>query len=295
MKKNILKILLTIIICITLIGCEKESGTNNTKNSKENNDSKMSNSIITVDGIYLNNEYSDNDNLRQVILFYTLKPNDENIEISSKTFKLKINKNEYEPLTNQETPNLTQYYYSEFIENVYIDNSLKVATIFKVPDGDLKNGKEITLSDFKNYANGIKLKTDDIKEMDNLTSISLDVDKEYSTKRQEEEKEKLTEADTETINKVKNDINGYYFNFNAFVGQAYTKYELEFSEPNNFKVTTTMSGASLTNEGTYRITKGYIILHYNSNSKEVNAPYSYETGEITMENPFYSNGSDEIF
>ena len=172
--------------------------------------------------------------------------------------------------------------------------SLKIAEIFKVPEGDLVSGKKITLSDFYGYAKGIKMSTDDIKKMDNLTSISLDVDKEFATKRQDEENEKLTEADEATTNQVKNDINGYYVDFHGFVGTAYTKYDLEFEAPNKFTVTATMSGNSISNTGTYTVTKGYIVLHYDT-GKDVNAPYSYENGQISIENPFYSNKSDTIF
>lgn len=207
---------------------------------------------------------------------------------------MKINKNEYNAINDIKTPNLTQYYYSNIIETVYVGKTLKVASVFNVPDGDLASGKEITFIDYDNYAKNIKMSTDDIKTMDNLTSISLDVDKEYATKKQEEEKEKLTEVDEATANKVKNDINGYYFDIPAYVGKVYTKYKLEFEDPNKFTVTATISGNSITNTGTYTITKGYIVLHYDT-GKDINTPYSYEGNDIVIDSPFYSNGSDTTF
>ena len=75
---------------------------------------------------------------------------------------------------------------------------------------------------------------------------------------------------------------------------VYTKYKLEFEEPNRFTVTSTISGNSISNSGTYTVTKGYIVLHYDT-GKVVNTPYNYETGDITIDSPFYSNGSDTIF
>ena len=290
MKKKVVSILLIGIMIISLTGC---GGDNSSKNNN-NSTSIMSNDMIKIDGIYLNNEYADDDGLKQIVLFYTLKAGEENVDISSSHFKLKINKNEYEALNDIETPNLTQYYYSNIIEKVYVGKSLKVAEIFKVPDGDLVGGKEVTLTDFENYAKGIQMSTDDIKKMNNLTDISLDVDKEYATKKQEEEKEKLTEVDEATANKVRNDLNGYYFDIPAYVGKVYTKYKLEFEEPNRFTVTSTISGNSISNSGTYTVTKGYIVLHYDT-GKVVNTPYNYETGDITIDSPFYSNGSDTIF
>lgn len=283
MKRKIFIGLLALIMCFTLTAC----GDNNSS-------SKMSNDIIKIDGIYLNNEYTDDDGLKQIVLFYTLTANDENISISSAELKLKIDKNEYFAINGVDTPNLTQYYYSNIVETVYVGKTLKVAAIFNVPDGDLVSGKEITFTNYDDYADGIKINTDDIKKMDNLTSISLDVDNEYAIKMQNEEKEKLIEVDEATANKVKNDINGYYFDIPAYVGTVYTKYKLEFEEPNKFVVTATISGNSISNTGTYTVTKGYIVLHYDT-GKDVNTPYNYENGDITIDSPFYSNGSDTTF
>lgn len=296
MKRKVL-IIITLIVVLGIglfvwIG-GRENNPSSDKESSSN--SKMSNDIIKVDGLYLNNEYTDEDDLKQVVLFYTIEAGEENIDISSAEFKLKINKNEYSPVNEVNTPNLTQYYYSNIIEKVYVGKSLKVAEIFKVPDGDLVSGKEITLTNFEDYAKDIKMSTDDIKKMDDLTAISLDVDKDYATKKQEEEKEKLTDADETTVNKVKNDLNGYYFDIPAYVGKVYTKYKIEFEAPNRFTVTATIAGNSISNTGTYRVTNGYIVLHYDTDGKDVNTPYRYENGDITIDSPFYSNGSDKIF
>ena len=290
--KGLMYVLVLVVGVFALTGCGKNNFSSNNENSSN---SKMSNDIIKVDGVYLNNEYTDEDGLKQIVLFYTLTAGEENIDISSADFKLKINKNEYSPINDIDTPNLTQYYYSNIIEKVYVGKTLKVAEIFNVPDGDLVSGKEITLTNFEDYAKGIKMSTDDIKKMDDLTAISLDVDKDYATKKQEEEKEKLTDADEATVNKVKNDLNGYYFDIPAYVGTVYTKYKLEFESPNRFTVTATISGKSISNTGTYRVTKGYIVLHYDTDGKVVNAPYRYENGDITIDSPFYSNGSDTAF
>ena len=290
--KGLMYVLVLVVGVFALTGCGKNNFSSNNENSSN---SKMSNDIIKVDGVYLNNEYTDEDGLKQIVLFYTLTAGEENIDISSAEFNLKINKNEYSPINDINTPNLTQYYYSNFIEKVYVGKSLKVAEIFNVPDGDLVSGKEITLTNFEDYAKGIKMSTDDIKKMDDLTAISLDVDKDYATKKQDEEKEKLTDADEATVNKVKNDLNGYYFDIPAFVGEVYTNYKLEFESPNRFTVTATISGNSISNTGTYRVTKGYIVLHYDTDGKDVNTPYRYENGDITIDSPFYSNGSDTTF
>lgn len=297
MKNKILKLLLAIVICFTLVGCGQKEVTNeqNGESNTKKNKSVTSNSMVTVDGMYLNNEYTDEEGLKQVVLFYTISAGEENLDISSYTIKLKINKNEYEPVIGIPTPELTQYYYSNVISNVYVGKSLKVAVVFKVPDGDLVSGKDVTLDDFYDYSKGIKLKTDDIKKMDNLTAISLDVDKEYAEKRQAEEKEKLTDADAATTKKVKKDLNGYYFDMSEYLNGSYVKYRLEFFSPNKFTLTTSVSGSGITSNGTYRVAKGYIVLHYDTNDQYVNTPYRYENGDITIDNPFAITNSSKIF
>lgn len=102
-------------------------------------------------------------------------------------------------------------------------------------------------------------------------------------------------ADEATTKKVKNDINGYYFNIPAYIGTTYATYKLEFSSPNKFTITLRMSGNTVTNSGTYTVTKGYIVIHYDTNNTDVNIPYRYENGDITIDSPFYSNGSDTTF
>ncbi len=295
MKKSILTGLLVMLVILTCVGCGKEKATEVGKTDKEGQTTAtVSNSIMTVNGIYLNNEYVDDDGLKQIVVFYDIKSDDENIDMSSTHFRMKINKNEYSAVSAVDTPNLTQYYYSDIIEKVYVGKSLKVAAVFEVPEGDLVDGKQITFVDFNDYAKGIKLSTNDIKRMDNLTDISLDVDKEYASKRQEEEKEKLTAADKATEQKVKKEINGYYFDIPSYIGTTYVNYELEFSSPNKFVVTSKASGQSISNKGTYEVTKGYIVLHYQTGIDN-NVPYKFGSDGLTIENPFYSNGSDKIF
>ena len=64
------------------------------------------------------------------------------------------------------------------------------------------------------------------------------------------------------------DLNGYYFDIPAYVGKVYTKYKLEFESPNRFTVTAAISGNSISNTGTYRVTKGYIVLHYDTDATD---------------------------
>lgn len=288
MKKKIMKGFILFLLSFCLIAC----GEKDLPQEEEKPTQKLSNSTVKVDGIYINEEYINEDGLNQVILFYTINAGENNIEVTSNTFNLMIGNNKYEPKIGIETPNLTQYYYSNIIEHVYVGKSLKVASIYEVPEGDLISDKTITLDDFNNYAEGIEFKTNTIKRLANMTEISLDVDKDYATKRQEEENDKLSAADDNTVKKVKKAINGYYFTIPSFVGQTYVTTKLEFSSPNKFTVKTSLG---VKNSGTYTVSKGYIILKYKSNGKILYTPYKFENGDISIDSPFYSNGSDTIF
>lgn len=68
MKKKPLIGLLAILMCFTLTACVSDNS-EKTKKEDTNSNLKISNDIIKIDGIYLNNEYTDNDGLKQIILY----------------------------------------------------------------------------------------------------------------------------------------------------------------------------------------------------------------------------------
>lgn len=258
----------------------------------------LSNNYMTINGIYLNNGHVNDEGLKQVVVFYTVKAGDKNLDLSCREFSLKINNtNVYSATIESDTPNYTEYYYSDIIENIYVGKTLNMAATFDVPEGDLIPGKEIVLEGSNNLAAGIKFKTDDIKRKENYDEISKDIAPETYAKKKAEKDEAMSAADEATTNKVKNAVNGYYFEMSTFVGQAYISYKLDFAAPNNFTVTSYVGGGQISNTGTYDVRKGYIIVTYsNDSSKTLEIPYSFEaSGEISLGNPFISNGSDKIF
>lgn len=296
MKKRVLSlIILCFVLLISLTGCGKSEDEVQEENK---NVSVMSNSNINVDGIYLNNDYESDEGLKQVIVFYTVTATDENLRVTSLLLYLNIGKNEYSADYNEDTPELTQYYYGNVVKDLYTGNSQKVAAIYEVSGGDLVSGNEITFVNKNSYniTNDLKIYVDDIKEMDNLTDISLDVDKDYATDKYNEYLANMEDADEATVSQVQNDINGYYFEFKGYIGTNYVKYNLEFSDPNNFEVTMTMSGNSVTFSGTYTVKKGFIALTYSHDTDSSNIiymKYSYEDGEIHATNPFFTDGTTE--
>ena len=87
---------------------------------------------------------------------------------------------------------------------------------------------------------------------------------------------KKMDADAETVTKVKEALNGYYWSF--YVNS--TSYKLSFEAPDNFEMKTAFG----TNGGTYAVKTGYIFCTYSSNGKTVEIPYGWkDNGEIDLD------------
>ena len=273
MKKRILISLLMIITLLGVTGCGSK---------KEKDDgSVMASKTVTIDGIYVDESFED-DNLGLVYLFYTVNAGDANLELASTSLKIKVNDtNEYDStVVGKFIPKYTNYYYGEIIKKIYVGKSYKICSTFKVAKGDLEGSKPISISSYKIAdLSEIKFTTDKIKKMDGIAKIAEDLDKKTYTAKYGEEQDKLSDADEETVNKVKNDINGYYLDGYVNVGKTIKTIRLEFEEPNNF----TVSLAGLENSGTYEVKKGMITLDYGDGPR-IFLEYKYEDGEITVTN-----------
>lgn len=232
---------------------------------------------MTVEGIYVNNSYQDEDGLKMVYLVYTLHA-EENLEIDSTYMYMTIdNKNEYESKVYSDAYQyMNNIYYSSYLEDLYVDDSMKVLATFKVPAADLESGKSIKLEDSQIPDIGkISLSTDDIIYVSNIEELAAKIDPQsYS-----EESEKRKPADESTTQKVRNSLNGYYFTFYAYPAS----YRLEFYAPNNFVIESTLNGSTISNTGTYTVQNGYISLYYQSNENTVEIAYDFGSdGEINL-------------
>lgn len=279
--KKVCGIFIALALVLGVVGCGNAGPKNTT-----------SNKVINIDGIYVNEGYENDQGLKQVVVFLTVTADEKNLDLSSKTFELKINDaNEYSAKVESDSPNMTEYYYSDIIKDVYVGESLKIAMTYEVPAGDLSGGKSIALDDFDNTAQGIKLSTDDLKKMSSLEEISKDIDSDYYAKRKSEEDKKMESMDDAAANGIRQKLNGYYWTFDTYVGTQYVKYELEFAAPNQFEV---RSSLGLSNSGTYEVRNGYIVLTY-SNGNSIKTAWSQESDGIHLTCPFYNNGADTIF
>lgn len=235
---------------------------------------------MEVTGLYVNDSYIDDESnqLKLVYLFYTVKATDKNLKAFSKSTDMKIGENVY---TSEHNPGARSYassfYYSDFIEDVYVGSELKVLETFEVPVGDLEVGKEITLhNDRTPGIDNLKLSTDSIVHLDSAEAIAQNADPEgYASEMQKHEP-----ADAETTARVQSAINGYYWKYAPALGTSITMYKTEFFSPNTFETTT----SGITSSGTYEVETGYIKLINDSNGFVIEVPYSWDDdGNINLD------------
>lgn len=287
-KKANFKILVPIIILIimgVIIGgvvMTSKEGTLKVKSEVEEQPKEerecLETSYMTIDGVFVDNAYQDkeNENLRLVYLFYTVHSNDKNLKVDSSSAKLLINDtNKYENTKHLDKVcnYMSSYYYSDYLEDVYVGTPLKVVETFKVPVGDLQSGKTLKIEKTQiPETEKIHMLTDNIVFLDNAEMIAQKVDAEgYAN-----ELNKRADADAATITRVKNAINGYEWSF--YVNTL--AYKLTFDNPNQFELRT-MFGA---NEGTYAIKNGYIIGTYPDTGTGFEIPYSWKAdGDIDLD------------
>ncbi len=274
--KKVLSMLLAAVLLISLCACgNNQSEDSNKKEIK--NETVLSNDYVTIDGLCVDDAYTDEDNsvLKMVYLFYTVNASDQNLEADSKYTYLKIGENEYtSERYNDVCLKVPNYYFGDYIEDVYIGSTLKVVTTFKIPEADLAAGKEITLRDdqIPNISE-IKLSTDDIQHFEGDDNVCKAMDPDgYAA-----EMKKREAADSATTKKVKNLINGYYWSFYV----NYTSYELEFIADNKFVLSTSLGTSS---EGTYTVQNAYIFCTYPDTGYTVEIPYEInKDGEVELD------------
>ena len=199
----------------------------------------------------------------------------KNIQIDSNYTTLKIGENSYDSnFYKGACVYMPNYYYSSFIEDVYLGTEAQLAMTFLVAEADLRGSKIVTLRDMSIPFDGISFTTDSFVFCDSIEEIGSYAD----PVAYEEEREKKQPADYSLENKVRNSINGYYVTFYQTLGTMIVEYELEFAEPNYFELRSDM----LSNSGTYDVCKGYIVLNYITGGDPLYIAYDFDSGDIAL-------------
>ncbi len=270
--KKLLSLALAILMVCTFCACGDEKAV-----EPEKPKTVTSTENFKLDGLYVDDSYRDSDNSprRALYMFFTIDAKSQNIDIDSKYMDITIgDTNTYssEVIPSKFCTYAPNIYYGGYIENVYVGESKKVATVFLVPEGDLVEGKDITIKDSQIPGiEEVRFSTSDIVHLEGDESICEQVDPEGCA----EIREKFEPASAEVEAQVKNLINGYYWE--AYVNPTW--YEVEFSAPNNFVVKTSLGE----NGGTYSVRKGYIFCTYSSNGVTVEIPYEIVSGDVQLD------------
>lgn len=233
---------------------------------------------MSIDGIFVDESFVDDesDSLRMVYLFYSATTPGENLRVDSKSAKLTIG--EVNTYDSEHYPGvcryMSSYYYSDYLEDIYVGDSLKVVETFKIPAGDLTEGKALTLEKHQiPDTEKIKLSTDDIVFCESVEAIAEMVDPEGY----ELEVYNRSAADEGTAAAVQAAINGYYWS--AYVNS--TSYEIEFYSPNSFEMRVKALGVA--NSGTYEVQNGYVVCTYTDTGLVLEIPYSWGANDIDLD------------
>lgn len=225
----------------------------------------------TLEGVYLDDSYVDKDNssLKLVYVCYRVQTQDQNLRVSSNLSELSFDSgNTYKSshYPNSGTDDMPNYYSSDYLEDVYVGQSLKMVSVFKVPEGEFKTGEFFSV-----HPDGIPdeeklvINTDDIQHFDSAEELAQAADPDgYAEMLLQHEP-----ADQQTISKVKAAINGYYWSF--YVNSL--SYQIEFYAPNRFEIR--VQSLNVKNGGTYEVQNGFIVCTYDSNRSIVEIPYTF--------------------
>ena len=231
---------------------------------------------LTVDGIYLDQSYEDkdSDSIKLLYLFYTVTSDDQNMKIDCKSANLSFGTNAYQsthiPHSCRYMPS---YYYKDYLKDVYVGDSVKFVETFKIPQGELSEGKIMTLSKSQvPDATAIQLNASDVVICEDVEEIAEQADQEGY----EEELDRLSPADEETERAVKNAINGYKWDF--YVNTI--TYAIEFWDPDNFELRVPALGTA--NGGTYEVLNGYVRCTYDDSDNVVEIPWEWGSDDIDL-------------
>lgn len=277
--KKVIAVLLVLAISMTFFACSPKKDGDGSKGDKNSTSTVMKNDNVSIDGLYVDNSYVDKDGspLKMVYLFLTVTATDKNLQVDSKYLKMTFNDaNSYDSEFYKDTCTYApSYYYSSFIEDVYVGNSIKLALTFKIPEGDLTGGKKITFTDSAIPVDGLKMTTDNIIFCKNVEEICEKADPTGYA----QEMDKHAPADEATVKKVKAELNGYYWEFYVTAGTTVQAQEIEFMAPNKFEMRTKFGS----NGGTYEVKKAFIYVTYSTNNATYKIPYEFKNGELILD------------
>lgn len=275
--KKFTALLLALVMCLSLCACGGDG-----ESKDEESGSTASSGAVSVDGIYVDDSYSDADgsSLRLVYLLYTVNAGSANLRNASTSVSIIINGANTYTGDVQNTASVAQYMRnyecSKYVKDIYVGETMKFVAMYEIPEGDLADGNTVTFSasDITDWES-ITLSTGDFIHCESGEALAKAADPEgYASAMAAREP-----ADEQTAATVRSSINGYYWSF--YVNNIH--YELEFAEGDVFQLRTRLGGGATTADGTYTVAKEYIICTYTDTGYKVEVPYEFKDGEISLD------------
>ena len=230
---------------------------------------------IKIDGIYLDESYKDKDSdtIKLLYVFYSATSTGDTLSVDSKSMTVSI-----EGVTTYNSTRIKDacdympnHYYKDYIKKVEYGETVKFAETFEVPVAALKESRKMTFVKKQiPGTEGLIMSTDNIIFKSNVEEIAKAID----SSGYQAEAQRRADADAATVSKIRNEINGYYWDF--YVNN--TSYKLEFFDPDEFELTTALNTVS----GKYTVKNGYIYCDNGINVVQI--PWSYNNaGEFELD------------
>ena len=269
----------TATSAITLVGCGSS------------NEPVLSNDDITIDGIFVDDSWRDKDSesSRLVVAVYTLTPSSENLKTTADDLNLIVGDNRYDGyehhndddlmLPNYWKKHLVNCYSSNIIQDLYAGDTHKFFTFYRIPQVNLEE-TEIEFDHDEVDASKLHMTSDQIIICEDTEALVKQADPEGYEKTQDA----LTPVSDSEAAAVRNALNGWMYT-------SYSKIstELAFTGVNTFELSITVGGSTVSREGTYEVTKGYLLGTYPGvDNPTIMVPY----WEADTENGYDANLTD---
>nr|MBR4281788.1 peptidoglycan-binding protein [Clostridia bacterium] len=231
-----------------------------------------------IDGIFVNEGYVDKDrkSMTEILVCYTFTAGSKGIGVNGNKSVLAFSSGNTYRASHRLNSCISfgNYYSGSNYESAVFGDKLHIVDTFVVPKAELTFGGTITLTNTSASAlvGEVKLTAEQFVSCKNVEEIAKIVDPEGYKER----KHALTEANNTVKNKVRKQLNGYYWDF-------YTNnlsYRISFNNNGKYTLTTSIG---IKTSGKYTICNGFIILKNDSTGALSYAPYTFENNHFDLD------------
>lgn len=229
-----------------------------------------------IDGVFVNEGYVDKDrkSMTEILVCYTFTAGSKGIGVTGNKSVLAFGSgNTYRSsYRHNSCISFGNYYAGSNYESAVFGDKLRIVDTFVVPKAELTVGGTITLTNTSASAlvGEVKLTADQFVSCKSVEEIAKIVDPEGYKER----KHALTEANSTIKNKVRKELNGYYWDF--WVNNL--TYRISFKQS-----TYTLTSMGIRTTGKYTICNGFIILKNDSTGALSYAPYTFENNHFDLD------------